>query len=937
MLIIKNLSKTYEGNKERTLKNINLTIENKGLYAILGKSGSGKTTLLSIIGGMDLDFDGNVTFNGSSLNQMSEKELEDYRYKNISFVFQDFNSSEEETVKENLLKVLDIENIKTEEKVARIKKVLKRVGLLENEKSIFKDLSGGEKKRVSLARGLLKDTPLLLLDEPLSSLNKKLREEVTKILIEESKRKAVIYITHDKEELSDEANIYQITNGVLSKVRDGILNTKGEYKELKERNRIKTSLKEKLRTSISFFKTHHSFLFMVLFSYIIALFSISFSIQLSSSVSKSMVESFSNYMDDNSMVVERKDQGLTSDSLMLCEYQKLVYLENTYPENVISSSDFYIEDIDTYFDTMPLVQAFYQSSTFKLSRYNLTSFTSYSMFDEEEISYTEELNYDEIALLSDEDTFRGLHKLILGYIPSTINDTDVNNLNKSLQVKNISVLVKASKSTWNYKMEHSFRLRRIFLGEECRMLHSKSDFSLRFVSDVLHFKDCYQGEEKESEWTLYKVSGLRLYKDRISDFIIKMINDRNLDGYIPTIVKEHSYYLQDDTLTHNRISIYKDFIDSFSVSDIEDFRKENNEDISSVSYSTNVYTYTASGYICGFSKPFFFSRYKEKLNQIQDDNHQSDVNLGSFQSSLIEVDESVIKADLLSSVNGNSLSLSNIGDETLLYGNEPKVMPEIGITFGLAKKLYSNPSEALGEYLYTLTLNKTEKIKDGLFENDFSESKMKITAIYEGEEEKIVADPLFTLAYLFPQGKLSIEDLRINNAVIKVNLSKKSSDDYINMIRKGGKYTASFPMLVMVQEIRKTLNTLSLLFFILALLSIISSALLLSLALYLIIQKDRKNIGVLLSLGYRKQDLYEYYFFIAIEIGVVSYVSSLGISLFAEKALKDVLIDTLSSYVFNITPFIISLLTMLLMSVFITLVIAVPIRKITPKEALKNK
>ena len=186
MISLQGLTKTYTSRREPVLKNLNLELPDTGLFFILGKSGSGKSTLLSLLGGMDFSYEGKIIVDKKDLKTMNEEEKTRYRFEKVSFVFQDYKAEEKETVKDNLLKALAITSLTEEEKEGRINRILKRLGLNDKLKSTFKTLSGGEKKRISLARALIRDAPILLVDEPLASLNEGLRKDLTKLFIDES-------------------------------------------------------------------------------------------------------------------------------------------------------------------------------------------------------------------------------------------------------------------------------------------------------------------------------------------------------------------------------------------------------------------------------------------------------------------------------------------------------------------------------------------------------------------------------------------------------------------------------------------------------------------------------------------------------------------------------------------------------------------------------
>ena len=96
--------------------------------------------------------------------------------------------------------------------------------------------------------------------------------------------------------------------------------------------------------------------------------------------------------------------------------------------------------------------------------------------------------------------------------------------------------------------------------------------------------------------------------------------------------------------------IYKEYINKLSLADVKRFIDDNKDKIESIDYSTSAYTYTTSGYISGFTMPFFFSKYKNKLIEIEGEYTFADENLGQMQASSIKVDEDVFKGDILSSI-----------------------------------------------------------------------------------------------------------------------------------------------------------------------------------------------------------------------------------------------------------------------------------------------
>lgn len=143
----------------------------KGLNFIYGPSGSGKTTLLNIISGMDQNFEGDVYFNNQSMKRFTKKELSDYYYNSIGFIWQDYQLIEYLSVECNIDLVLSLSNFNKAERKMKVAKVLEELGISGLAKMKVAKLSGGQKQRVAIARALVKDPEIIIADEPTKHLD----------------------------------------------------------------------------------------------------------------------------------------------------------------------------------------------------------------------------------------------------------------------------------------------------------------------------------------------------------------------------------------------------------------------------------------------------------------------------------------------------------------------------------------------------------------------------------------------------------------------------------------------------------------------------------------------------------------------------------------------------------------------------------------------
>lgn len=199
MIELKELSKTYIPNKEtevHALQGIDLTLGNRGMIFLLGKSGSGKTTLLNMVGGLDKPSGGRIIVDGKELDLKNEKEINAYRNNKVGFIFQNYGLLEDMTVKNNIKTALDLQNAYVEDE--QIKDILETVGLSQCIDRKVSHLSGGQKQRVSIARALIKNSQIILADEPTGNLDEQNSREIFESLKQISKERLVVVVTHSQ-------------------------------------------------------------------------------------------------------------------------------------------------------------------------------------------------------------------------------------------------------------------------------------------------------------------------------------------------------------------------------------------------------------------------------------------------------------------------------------------------------------------------------------------------------------------------------------------------------------------------------------------------------------------------------------------------------------------------------------------------------------------
>ena len=225
ILEVKDLCKTYiiEKRQNNVLKNVNFSVEEGDMVAIMGPSGSGKSTLLYSVSGMDVPTSGTVLFDGKDLTEMKPNQLADIRLKKMGFIFQQMYMMKNLTILDNIaLPAIESKekNESREEKIERAEELMRKLSIIDVADNDINEVSGGQLQRACICRSMVNRPKLLFADEPTGALNRTASTEVMDELVKfNDEGTTIMMVTHDARVAARCKRVLYIVDG----------NIKGEY------------------------------------------------------------------------------------------------------------------------------------------------------------------------------------------------------------------------------------------------------------------------------------------------------------------------------------------------------------------------------------------------------------------------------------------------------------------------------------------------------------------------------------------------------------------------------------------------------------------------------------------------------------------------------------------------------------------------------------
>ena len=221
-IILENVVKSYTIGQQgiTAVNHVSLEIDKGEFISIVGHSGSGKTTLLSIIGGIVQPTSGKILCNGTDIYSLDSDGLSEYRSRNIGFMFQFASLLPILTAKENLLLPGLFKSGNRSVDVKKAEEYLEIVGLKDKIEAYPSQLSGGQQRRVAIARAFMNDPEIILADEPTGDLDEETEAEIMALFrkLNEEKKITFIFITHNLELAKQAQRQIRMSNGSIQEI-----------------------------------------------------------------------------------------------------------------------------------------------------------------------------------------------------------------------------------------------------------------------------------------------------------------------------------------------------------------------------------------------------------------------------------------------------------------------------------------------------------------------------------------------------------------------------------------------------------------------------------------------------------------------------------------------------------------------------------------------
>ncbi len=219
MIVAENIFKSFNGGTVEVLKGISLEVKDGGFVVILGASGSGKSTFMNVLSGLERPDSGKVVYGNEEITAMTDKQLTEFRRREVGFIFQQYYLLAHLSVDKNVKMGADLAGNKS------YREIIEKVGLADKLKSKPAQLSGGEQQRVCIARALAKNPRALFLDEPTGALDEATGRNILDYIVKLQRERAftMVMVTHNTNIAEMADTVIKMNSGKITEISPNAL------------------------------------------------------------------------------------------------------------------------------------------------------------------------------------------------------------------------------------------------------------------------------------------------------------------------------------------------------------------------------------------------------------------------------------------------------------------------------------------------------------------------------------------------------------------------------------------------------------------------------------------------------------------------------------------------------------------------------------------
>lgn len=500
----------------KVLDGISFSLPSKGFFGIAGSSGCGKSTLLNVLSLLDNEYRGEYRLFGKNPRDWDEDKKAQFRLKHIGYVFQQFNLLELETVEENLLLPLTAcFDCSKRIRKQKVQEALRGVGLGEFGKRIVSTLSGGEKQRAAIARAMINNPSLLLLDEPTAALDKDNAIKVFEILQRLSSRCLVVVVSHDEEMLSNYCEgILKLKNGTLASfLKPELEKAKTAQAKMalpKERQPPRFPFLSLLRHAFHLLKHKKWRSIVTEGSICFGLIGIGLSFFLSSSLSKQLNSSLSSIVPENQIVMgRRKDSSASISNVYAYGLEDMRSLRNDYQSHVIDYGASYLMNFEEWFCDDNDFYAIQGSKSLRLQDFSMRSINDYQWLDcnRDALFYPATpatMEWDDVCFGL---TYANMFQLCYGLGI----ERSFESLGNYLKDSPLPIVLNASHLEWGFQDEQIFNLVAVTQTKKNVIFHWDHLWARKILVEKMRFKPSMIGDSSSPQ-AIYEVPYLEFSK-----------------------------------------------------------------------------------------------------------------------------------------------------------------------------------------------------------------------------------------------------------------------------------------------------------------------------------------------------------------------------------------------------------------------------------------